>query len=138
MSEWMNPKTFLKNHQEITTAVTVLMNSPKSRKRFRILELHTARGGELIAEVFRTFYGPVIVYRATARTSWQDGDEESGDDSFRQGRRRPAVEPLTDDPDHRFVMMGRDGSYVVKASDIHDLINHGVTRSPIQRGAPET
>ncbi len=81
---WMNPKTFLLNHQEITTAVTVLMNNSKSRKRFRILELHTARGGELIAEVFRTTYGPVIVYRATARTSWRDGDEDSGDDSFRQ------------------------------------------------------
>jgi hypothetical protein len=45
------------------------MTNPKSRRRFRILALYEETTGELLAEVFGTTHGRVVVHRSRGRVS---------------------------------------------------------------------
>ncbi len=57
----MSQQTFEENAVAIIAGVDALLVKPKSRTRFRLAALYERDTGELLAEVFRTNYGPVVL-----------------------------------------------------------------------------
>jgi hypothetical protein len=63
----MSQDVFDQNWSTIAVEVnTILAAKGKTRKRFRIVAVYEKSSGELLAEVLRTSFGPVVVYRAGA------------------------------------------------------------------------
>jgi hypothetical protein len=96
----MSLETFNENNADILAGINLLMTNPKSRKTFRLFELNEMATGELLAEVFQTTHGSVVVHRSSGRVSRRG----KSDLFVRQGRDSDdlIVAPLTGDPDQRF------------------------------------
>ena len=103
---------FSANKGAILAASLALMAKPQSRKRFRMLAVYEGGSSELLAEMFSTTHGPLVVYRSV--------DLDEPDAVFiRQGRGRAAmaVSPLDNDPDQRFVLVSRRAEYIFMNRD---------------------
>jgi hypothetical protein len=127
----MSQETFDEHKAAILDALDTLLDNPKSRRRFRLLALYAKDTGELLAEVFRTNHGPLILHRSR-------GTANRGRKNYpfpRQGRglAELVVAPLTDNPDQRFSIMARHSQRVhsLQCSDFRDWIAEGMTRRTI-------
>jgi hypothetical protein len=91
----LSREEFDKNKQDILDALDALLLNPKSRRRFRDLELYEKTTGELLAEVFHIRFGTVVVHRSYGRVSLVGNAP-----FFRQGASQDdlIVAPLTGDP----------------------------------------
>lgn len=118
----MNFLTFSQNRPAIFAAVNAVIEKPKSRKRFRLLAVYERETGELLAEVFGTVHGPVVVFRSG---SVHHGDE--GAEFVRQdrGTANLIVVPLDADPDQRFQLIASGGQYVFMNRDLRRWIVAG-------------
>jgi hypothetical protein len=121
--ERMSWETFGENRPASVAEIRAMLANPKSRKRFNLIELYEKETGELLAEVFRTSRGAVVVYRGIE--GWDqpfsirdNPEDEARYDSFRQLRGAPAVLPLTGDPEQLFSIAPRTAMpYVLPARD---------------------
>jgi hypothetical protein len=101
-AEWpdigsMNLLTFSNNKAAILAGINVLMDNPKSRKRFRLLTVYARETDERLAEVFGIpNHGPVVVYRSGSRHHGAEGVEFVRQD---RGDANLVVAPLDNDPD---------------------------------------
>jgi hypothetical protein len=123
-AEWadiggMNWRTFGENKQAILAALNALMARPKSRKQFRLLAVYVRETGELLAEVFDTAHGPVIVFRSGRIHHGAEGFEFVRQD---RGGANMAVAPLDNDPDQRFPLIASSGQYVFINRDVRRWI----------------
>ena len=114
----MNFLTFGNNRPAILAAVNAVMERPKSRKRFRLLAVYERETGELLAEVFGTVHGPVVVFRSGTVHRGVFGDQDKPDaraEFVRQDRgdANLIVAPLDNDPDQRFPLIASAGQYVL-------------------------
>jgi hypothetical protein len=102
----MTWEVFEENRPAILAAVKALMANPKSRRRFRLAALYEKRTSDLVAEMFGTAHGPVVV--------WLDA-EYGGESTHLAGVRLHGrdIAPLTGDPAQRFTIRGKSRSYVV-------------------------
>jgi hypothetical protein len=125
----MSQETFDANEAVIRAGVQAIMRNPKWRKSSRIFALHETHTGELLAEVFRTTYGPVI-----AHNSWGSIDRLSTvvvGAAQGRGKVELVVAPLTDDPDKRFPIMARNFQYRLPVRNFRQWIAEGKTKHPI-------
>jgi hypothetical protein len=132
MSERMSRERFNENKQAILAAIDALMDNPKSRKRFRALALYEETTGELLAEVFRLTYGPVVVHRSSGRVS------RAGKSAMfvRQGRGTDdlVVAPFSDDPDQRFnIVSAASADRGISGRDLAQWLAEGKTRHAISQ-----
>ena len=131
MIEGMSQETFDANKQPILAAIDALMDNPKSRKRFRLLALYERSTGELLAEVFGTHHGPVVVYRSTGAVTRGRNHAPFA----RQGRglAELIVAPLTGDPEQEFKIMPShtQGRLVIDCQDFSQWIAAGKTRHAV-------
>jgi hypothetical protein len=129
----MSRQTFLDNKPAIVAALRALMNNPKSRRRFRLLELYEKNTSELLAEVFGTTHGPVIVYRSYG--SVNQGRNFAPFPRQSRGQDNLLVDPLTedDDPDQPSVVLttARNGQYKFRCADFRQWIAEGKTRHAV-------
>lgn len=103
----MSQEVFDENRQQITTEVnTILAAKGKTRRRFRIIAIYEKATGDLVAEVFRTSLGPVVVSLAADAKSFVPNFEEVV--GFRQDRTQRDIEPLTGDPRQPFFFSARE------------------------------
>jgi hypothetical protein len=112
-AEWvdiggMNFRTFSENKQEILAALNVIMDNPKSRNRFRLLAVYVRETGELLAEVFKTNLGPLLVGRSGTIHSTGDVEFVRQD----RGSANLVVGPLDSDPDGAWRFIGSSGGQV--------------------------
>jgi hypothetical protein len=111
-AEWadlggMNLRTFYENKPAILADIRVLMDNPKSRKRFRLLAVYARETGEPLAEVFSTNHGPVVVFRSGSRHHGAEGVEFVRQD---RGSANLVVAPLDNDPDgQQFPLIASSG-----------------------------
>ena len=126
----MSQETFDKNWRAIRVGLHLAISNPKSRRSFRLLELYERDTSQLLAEVFGTLHGPVVIH-----WSWGTAMSRSRNNTeFRRKSRDGAgvlVAPLTDDPDQRFRIMGGNSQYTVAGKDFRDWIAQGKTRQAI-------
>jgi hypothetical protein len=115
----MNILTFSQNKPAIVAAVNVLMGKPKSRKLFRLLAVYERETHELLAEVFGTAHGPVVVYRTGSVHHSDEGVEFVRQD---RGSANLVVAPLDNDPDQRFPLIAAGGQYVFMNRDLRRWI----------------
>jgi hypothetical protein len=114
----MSQETFDAHEPAILADVKAIMGNPKSRKLFRLFELREKRPekpGELLAEVFRTNYGPVIAHHSYGDVNRLRIVVVPGPvpDPARRGRGQGelVVAPLTNDPEQRFPVMANNFRY---------------------------
>ncbi len=117
-NEWnigsMTLREFSENKRAILAAVNAVIEKPKSRKRFRLLAVYERETGELLAEVFGTVHGPVVVFRSGTVHRGVEGDQDKPDpraEFVRQdrGTANLIVVPLAADPDQRFQLIASGG-----------------------------
>jgi hypothetical protein len=124
-AEWpdigsMNLLTFSNNKAAILAGINVLMDNPKSRKRFRLLAVYARETGERLAEVFGIpNHGPVVVYRSGSRHHGAEGVEGVRQD---RGSANLVVAPLDNDPDQPFPLIASSGQYVLMNRDLRRWI----------------
>ena len=114
----MDGETFEKHWREIGLGLELLADHPKKRKAWRLLAVYEERTDQLVAEVMRTQYGPIVVMRIAV----DDGAEKIEQDSKRN------FEPLTGDPKQWWVMTTRHGRYRLRADVIIDCLRTGKTK----------
>jgi hypothetical protein len=87
-AEYMTIEAFERNRSTIDIEVqTILAAKKQTRRRFRSVAMYEKSSGELLAEVFTTSVGPVIVYRAPV--------VEAGLRGLRQDTKRRGIAPFT-------------------------------------------
>jgi hypothetical protein len=126
----MSREEFDENKQAILAAIDALMSNPKSRRRFRALALFEKTTGELLAEVFDTAHGRVVVHRSYGSVS------RAGNLPFyRQGvdQNDWVVAPFTGDPVQRFHIVSGTGDRSVSGRDITQWLAEGKTRHTISQ-----
>ncbi len=126
-AEWadlggMNIRTFVDNKQAILAAINALMVRPKSRKQFRLLSVYVRETGELLAEVYDTTHGPVVVCRSGSTYTGAEGTEFVRQD---RGGANLVVVPMDNDPDQRFLLVASRGQCVFMNRDLRRwIVNH--------------
>jgi hypothetical protein len=123
-AEWadlggMNLRTFVDNRQAILAALNALLVRPQSRRQFRLLAVHVQETGELLAEVFDTTHGPVVVCRSGSTYTGAEGTEFVRQD---RGGANRVVAPLDNDPDQRFLLVASRGQCVFMNRDLRRWI----------------
>jgi hypothetical protein len=111
--EFMSWDVFDKNRQTIARCVTkILAAKGDARRNFQFRTVYERKKpgepGELLAEVFRTALGPVVVMV----------DAEHGSEAEHVAGTGRDTAPLTGDPRQRFLMKARSRSYVVTAEHL--------------------
>jgi hypothetical protein len=128
-AEHMSQETFDANQPVIRAGVEAIMRNPQRRKTSRIFALYDSGDNTLLAEVFRTPFGPVIAHR-----SWGSVDRLTtvvvGAPQGR-GKAELVVAPLTDDPDQRFPIMARAFRYRLPVRNLREWIAQGKPRHAI-------
>lgn len=104
----MTWREFSARRDEILAGALAIMDQPQSRKRFRTLAVYEGGSNELLAEMFSTTHGPIVVYRSA---------EDLGAGVARRDRDRLSVSPLGNDPDQRFVMVSRRAEHIFMNRD---------------------
>jgi hypothetical protein len=124
----MSQETFTENRPAILVALQAVVNNPKSRKRFRLLAVYERVTGELLAEVFGTIHGPVIIHR-----SWGTILSRSSHNTefTRQGRSNIVVAPLTDNPNQKFHIVAHNTRYTFRCEELRRWIAEGKTRHTV-------
>lgn len=112
--QFMDLDVFNENWSAIAAEVrTIAAAKGKTRKRFRFLAVYETCGGELVAEVVRTSFGHVVVYRigAGGTATWRDSDTEPRTliPGLRHGGGAMAfdIQPLVGNPQQPFVVTCR-------------------------------
>lgn len=106
--KFMPLDTFKQNKDAVMAEVkTILGAKSKTRSRFRFIAVYKTCCGELLAEVFLTSLGHVVVYRAGARgyDGWRRPDDDKTSTlvaSLRHGELD--VQPLVGNP-HQFFLV---------------------------------
>jgi hypothetical protein len=106
-------QVFGQNRDAITLLVSKMVSPAAAgyaRKNLRLGAIYERSSGEIIAEVFRTPWGPVVVM-ATAGA----GDESEHVTDVGRGR---DVAPLTGEPDQQFLIRARSRSYMVTGDNL--------------------
>jgi hypothetical protein len=106
----MSNAVFETNRADIETQIrTILATKGKTRSRFRLRAVYEARTNDLVAELFRTTHGPVLVMvdaeHAGARRHLADVRAHGRD-----------IAPFTGDPEQQFIMRARSRSYVISGA----------------------
>jgi hypothetical protein len=60
--DFMRWETFDQNSDEIVAAVRLIVADSKRRRKFQLAAIYERHTNELLAEVFSTGFGPVVVY----------------------------------------------------------------------------
>jgi hypothetical protein len=127
--EEMSQETFDANEAAIRTGIKAIMSDPKLRKRCRIFELYESSSNELLAEVFRTAYGPVIAHQSWGNPERLRVVVVRGPQGRGQGEL--VVAPLTDDPDQRFPIMARNFKYRLPIRNFRQWMTEGKTKHAV-------
>lgn len=104
----MSRAVFDQHRRSIDVQISAMLAGSKSRKRFRLAALYEKKTGTLLAEVMETNHGPVVRYRDASN--------------------KPAVDPLTDDPQQEFAITGRTGRYTIQGAYFAAQISTGTER----------
>ncbi len=129
----MSREVFDRNGEQIVTAVRLLLADPKRRKRRQLVavyEKNEKRTHELVAEVLRTNFGPVVVYSTHVGT-WANekhrGPGEGVPVHLRQYRKSRSIKPLTGEADQAFSVMSRSNTlYEITGTDLSRIITGDV------------
>jgi hypothetical protein len=96
----MSQDEFDQNCSAIASDVaSILAAEAKSRRRFRLIAVHEKVSGHLLAEVFQTTRGPVVV---------TNDAEHNSRERIRRGARRDLT-PFTGEPEQVFLIRGGRG-----------------------------
>lgn len=127
----MSYKDFHEHQQPILAGLNALLDNPRSRRRFRIFAVYDELTGELLAEVFRTTQGSVVVHRSYGRVS------RAGNAMFfRQGNDQDdmVVAPFTGDPVQRFhIVSGASSDRGISGIDLIRWVGEGKSRHAISQ-----
>ncbi|MEZ5133440.1 MAG: hypothetical protein R2763_17285 [Mycobacterium sp.] len=123
---FISAETFAEHRNEITAAVTLLLQNPKSRRNFELTAIYTKKTGELLARALSTQYGIVMVLESwIAPDAWnaiqtKERPELPRREFVRNSEPVRMVLPLPSDPDGEVVLSAksRREPFIVTAEDI--------------------
>jgi hypothetical protein len=109
----MSREAFDANRADIDTQIsTILATQGKTRRRFRLRAIYERRSSELVAELFATTHGPVLVM---LDAEYGGASRHVANDIRARGR---DIAPLTGDPAQQFLVRARSRSYLVTGAHL--------------------